>query len=167
MCVHVCQHSHLHSTRQPPAAPVWTTGVSFKSFRAPFTVLHENHWAGATADRERSQPWLKSSRLQSIRVYTGIHSKSRILLVFTYLPNSNLPCSVWPGILQITIKKQNKTIHHIRLYLVMHRWNKLILGENSQGKKEGVKCFAGGLTLCLCWDIWLHPTLFYCQMAET
>lgn len=107
-CVHVCQHSHLHSTRQPPAAPVWTTGISFKSFRASFTVLHENHWAGATGDRGRSQPWLKPSRLQSISVYTGIHSKRHTLLVFTHLPNSNLPCYVWPGILQITVNEKKK-----------------------------------------------------------
>lgn len=110
-CVHVCQHSHLHSTRQPPAAPVWTTGVSLKSFRASFTVLHGNHWAGATGDRGRSQPWLKPSRLQSISVYIGIHSKRHILLVFTHLPNSNLPCYVWPGILQITVNNNNKKNH--------------------------------------------------------
>lgn len=42
VCARVYQHSHLHSTRQPPAAPVWTAGVSLESFRASFTVLREN-----------------------------------------------------------------------------------------------------------------------------
>lgn len=31
MCVHVYQHSHLHSTPKLPAAPVWTIDVSLET----------------------------------------------------------------------------------------------------------------------------------------